>query len=122
MSQPQQLSQHTAKIRELNDALRTTRDPIAWLMMNGSLVITRSLDNKGNDFIDHAVSVMRSFSDFNEDNDPWGEHDCALMEVDGETVIWKFDYYSPDMLVGSEAPWDASVTRRVLTLMLAQDY
>jgi hypothetical protein len=27
------------------------------------------------------------FDDFTEDNDPWGEHDCTVLEVEGRRVI-----------------------------------
>ncbi len=113
------LEQRT-RIRALNDQLRTTTDPIGALMWNGSLVITSNLAARGNDFVDHAVAAMRRFSDFDADNDPNGEHDCAVLDVDGHSVIWKIDYIAPDMLHGSEEPWDAGKTRRVLTLMLGE--
>ena len=118
----QQTPEQTAKIRDLNDALRTVRDPIGALMFNGSLVITRALADKGNACIDQAVEAMRMFSNFTPDNDPWSEHDFAAFEVDGVTCNFKIDYFASDLEHGSEAPWDAGVTRRVLTLMLAQDY
>lgn len=121
-----QLAQPTAeqitKIRELNDALRTSRDRTGALTLNGSLVITRGLVDMGHEFVASAVQAMRDFKDFTGDNDPWFEHDCGVMEVDGTSVIWKVDYFAPDLQHGSEAPWDAGVTRRVLTLMLASEY
>ena len=112
----------TTRIRDLNDALRTSTDPVGSLMFNGSLIITRALAARGNSFVDRAVEAMRSFTDFDADNDPHGEHDCAVIEIDGETVIWKIDYYAPDLQHGSAEPWDAGKTRRVLTLMLGEDY
>ena len=121
-----QLEQPTAeqitKIRDLNDALRTSRDRVNALTVNGSLVITRGLVDKGQEFVARAVQAMRSFKEFNGDNDPWHEHDCGVMEVDGTSAIWKVDYYAPDLQHASDAPWDTGVTRRVLTLMLAEEY
>ena len=114
--------QHHSRIREINDALRTSADDIDHLIINGSVVITRSLMYKGDDFLTAAIAAMRNFRDFDPDNDPHSEHDFAMMEVWGETVIWKIDYYAPDLQHGSEEPWDAGKTRRVLTLMLGEDY
>ena len=36
-------------------------------------------------------------------------------------VYFRIDYYDPDLAHGSEDPTDASVTRRVLTMMLRED-
>ena len=122
MSQLEQPTDQTRRIRELNDALRTAIDPTDAFSMNGTFVVTANLASKGPAFLARAVDAMRTFSDFNADNDPYGEHDCAVMQVDGETVVWKVDTYAPDLEHGSAAPWDAGVTRRVLTLMLGEDY
>jgi len=36
---------------------------------------------------------VRQFSDFNISNDPYGKHDFGKIELFGETIFWKFDYY-----------------------------
>ena len=76
----------TPRIRELNDALRQTTDTIGMLLANGQLVVTRGVAERGNDFIDRAFKAVRTFSDFSEDNDPHGEHDFGIFELDGETL------------------------------------
>jgi len=37
-------------------------------------------------------------------------------------VLMKIDYFDPALEYGSEDPADASITRRVLTIMAREDY
>ena len=53
-----------ARIRELNDALRTSGDPILRLVINGQLVITRGIAARGDEFFKRAVAAVRAFDDF----------------------------------------------------------
>ena len=103
------------RIRALNDELRTTGS-------GGKTFLTRGLIEKGADFIAKATAAVRSFDAFTEDNDPWQEHDCATLDVDGERIIFKIDCYDVNMEYGSPDPADPNVTRRVLTIMLAEEY
>jgi hypothetical protein len=70
----------------------------------------------------HVLSKVRTFADFNGDNDPHGEHDFGAFELSGERFFWKVDYYNRTMDGGSEDPADPAVTRRVLTIMFASEY
>lgn len=112
----------TERIRALNDALRTARDPIAALIMNGSLVITSGLTGLGQAFVDRCIAAVRAFSGFTPKNDPWGEHDMAFLTVDDQRIFFKVDYYDRDLCCHSPDPADPGVTRRVLTIALADEY
>ncbi|RMF34014.1 MAG: DUF3768 domain-containing protein [Alphaproteobacteria bacterium] len=103
-------------IRELNDRFRTSGQG------NGSVVITRALAAKGEAFVTEVLAAVRSFSAFSEDCDPWGEHDFGALEVAGEKIFWKIDYYDPSLSFGSENPANEALTHRVLTIMLASEY
>lgn len=104
------------KIRELNDRLR--RDGLG----NGRVLITSGLQERGGEFVVEAVEAVRTFDAFSEDNDPWGEHDFGSVEIEGENVFFKIDYYNSDCTAGSEYPANEGVTHRVLTIMLASEY
>lgn len=66
------------------------------------------------------AQAIHNFSEFNEDNDPYGEHDFGSLELEGERILWKIDYY--DQSLGNWCdPLDPNC-RRVMTVMLAEDY
>jgi hypothetical protein len=71
-----------ARIRELNDRLRCKA-------MGGRIVITRGVEVFGADRVGQVRSAVAGFDDFTEENDPWGEHDCAVLTVAGRQIIFK---------------------------------
>jgi len=111
-----------SRIRELNDALRVSTDPIASLIMNGQLMLTSGITARGMEFVDRTLRAVRTFSDFAERNDPYGEHDMAFLTVEGVEIFFKIDYYDPELRYHSKDPSDPGVTRRVLTIALAEEY
>lgn len=66
--------------------------------------------------------LVELFDTFTEDNDPHGEHDFGAFVHNGRRVFWKIDYYDINYQYGSESPEDPKQTRRVLTIMLAEEY
>ncbi len=104
------------RIRELNDRFRTTG------VGNGSILITNGIKDGGESFMRAVLDAVQSYADFNDDNDPWGEHDFGSFEVEGEKIFWKFNYYTPDLMAGSENPANEMLTHRILTIMLASEY
>ena len=105
----------TARIRELNDVLRTT-----WL--TGRVLMTEGIRSLPDDMQSRIAETVQTFSEFTPGNDPHGEHDFGAFTIEGRKVFWKIDYYAPDMEHGSEDPADPAKTRRVLTIMLAEEY
>lgn len=103
------------KIRVLNDALRIRG-------IGGRVMLTRSVSDFPPVKLARILDAVRSFSAFSADNDPHGEHDFAAMDVEGERVMFKIDYYDRTMQRHSPDAADPSVTKRVLTVMLADDY
>jgi hypothetical protein len=105
----------TERTRALNDALRTGGS-------GGRLMLTRGIAALPINELRVVFDAVQSFSDFNADNDPYGEHDCALLTAAGHNIMFKVDYYDPTMTGGSEDPSDPSQTCRVLTILLASEY
>ena len=54
--------------------------------------------------------------------DPYEERDFGPFEADGHTVFFKIDYYDSTLTVPSPDPSDAAVTKRVITVRLAEEY
>jgi hypothetical protein len=111
----------TARIRELNDAFR--RDPSLLGVQIGldKLAVTRGVAARGTAFVDRAAHAVRDYADFTEDNDPYGEHDFGAFTLDDAKLFWKIDYYDNELEYGSPNPADPDITRRVLTIMLADE-
>ena len=105
----------TQRIRLLNDQLRKT-------FVGGKIMLTAGVDALSDEAKAMVLSKVRTFADFNGDNDPHGEHDFGSFQIEGETYFFKLDYYSLDMEGGSEDPADPEKTTRVLTIMRADEY
>lgn len=102
------------KVAQLNDAHR--RQPgVGWVMTAGVQAL-------GALAVARAVEAVRTFDAFGEDNDPYGERDFGAFEIEGQRLFWKIDYYDLSLTMGSPDPADPAVTRRVLTLLLAEEY
>jgi hypothetical protein len=104
-----------AKIRELNDKLRIHG-------VGGIVLITNGVAALGAAAVREIFVSLAAFCDFTEDNDPWGEHDCAVMTVGDHKIIWKIDYYDRSRRYLSPDPSDPKITLRVLTVMLSSEY
>lgn len=105
----------TDRIRELNDKLRTTG-------FGGNIHITCGISSLPGALMLRVMERVQTFEAFTPDNDPHGEHDFGAFSIEGRKVFWKIDYYAPDMMHRSEDPADPEQTRRVLTIMLAEEY
>ena len=105
----------TARIRELNDAFRTT-------FTGGRVMMTNGVDALGPSAKAELLSAVRSFSSFTTANDPYCEHDFGSIEVEGQKFLWKIDYYDMAMGQHSVDATNPEATIRVLTIMRADEY
>lgn len=102
------------RVRDLNDALRAHG-------IGGRLFATRGIHDLPDDLRTRVIDQVRVFDCFTPENDPYGEHDFGALEIDGMRVFFKIDYYGANGL-HSPDPSDPTVTARVLTIMLADEY
>jgi hypothetical protein len=106
---------NTERIRALNDALRRN-------LPNGHAVITAGVAGLGAEAIVRIVKTVAVYDDFCHANDPYEEHDFGALEVDGQVIFFKIDYFDKGLTYHSPDPSDPSVTERVITIMLAEEY
>lgn len=76
----------------------------------------------GQQSVAEIIRQVRTYDDFQEANDPYGEHDMGSLTSYGHKIFWKIDYYDLNLLHGSPDPSDPEMTARVLTIMLASEY
>jgi hypothetical protein len=103
------------RVRKLNDGLRKTG-------IGGRVLLTRGVLGFGLEFAVAARRAVAGFDEFDDDNDPYGEHNFGQVQVGGHRLMFKIDYYDLAIEAGSEDPGDPNVTTRVLTIMLSNEY
>lgn len=103
-------------IRKLNDDFRKG------LGQSGKLLATPTITALSEPDQTRLLQAVQAFDAFTKDNDPHAEHDFGTIEQDGERYFWKIDYYDQSFEFGSGNPADPAVTRRVLTIMRADEY
>ena len=124
--------EQTARIARLNDLARKATGVACTAV---ATVGFRSLPDADQSCV---RELIETYDAFDEDNDPHGERDFGtiyqladsnwtterprLRDGERERVFWKFDYYDCDLQFGSEDAANPAITRRVLTIMLADEY
>jgi len=110
------MNEKTAEIQRLNDEFRRSGS------RHGTVLVTSGIQNLGKVNVADILLKAASFDAFDADNDPYHEHDFGSFEHGTDKIFWKIDYYDHSMQFGSPDPSDPSVTARVLTVMLAEEY
>ena len=102
-------TEHAVEIAKINDEFRRS---------GFGIVVTQGVQVLEN--LHLLLDEIRRFSEFTEDNDPYGEHDFDTVHWYGEKVFWKIDYYDQELKYGRH-PLDDDC-KRVMTIMLASEY
>ena len=109
------MSADTDRIRMLNDELRQH-------LLGGGAVTTIGVAALGDDAVRRLVQAVAVFEGFCDDNDPYHEHDFGALDFEGQRIMFKIDYYAKGMQAASPDPADPSITERIMTVMLAEEY
>lgn len=108
-------------IAELNDRFRQGDTSL------GITCMTRNVQALPPDKLAQLIQLVRSFDKFTSNNDPYNEHDLAVVELDGIRYFYKIDYYDREAFrkgqdLGSDDPSNPDKTWRVGLLMCADEY
>ena len=102
------MNDKSAAIAKINDSFRLKG---AFTVTQGVFSLPRLRD---------LTEAVMNYRDFNEENDPYGEHDFGSLDWLGDKVFWKIDYYDQEF-----AGWCDPLSpqcERVLTLCLPIEY
>ena len=103
------MPQTLSKIAVRNDMIRKT---LPLTHKDDRFVITRGMDSLGPEVAVDAIKQVRAVDSFDEDNDPYGEHDFIAFDLlTGDKAYFKIDDYN-----GHDG------IRCVITLLLASEY
>src|SRR5262249_31116256 len=105
----------TARIRALNDELRQN-------FAQGMAVMTPGVAALGAQAVARIVKTIAVFDDICHANDPHEEHGFGAFDAGDHTIMFKIDYFDQSMSMHSPDPADPTVTQRVITIMLAEEY
>ena len=125
-------SEQTARIARLNDLARSAMGVACTAVATQGFRALPASDQS------RVRELIETFDAFTEDNDPHGERDFGAIyqlsdgrwtterprvrDNERERVFWKLDYYDRDLRFASEDAADPARTRRVLTIMLSNEY
>lgn len=118
-----QTLQRSTKIRERNDRLRKRVGANIRGMKDFS-VFTQMVQNLDEGKKEELIKKVTEFSEFTEDNDPYGEHDYGEVSLEKDPYhpyAFKIDYYDLKLEGGAD-PYESDEYRAVLTLMNLSEY
>jgi len=104
------------------EAIRTLNDELRQNLSAGTALITAGVAALGVEAVARIVKTIAIYDDFCHANDPYEEHDFGSFEADGSKIFFKIDYFDSTLTVQSPDPSDPAVTKRLITIMLAEEY
>lgn len=109
------LNEADQRVRDLNDRFRQT-------FIGGQILLTPGFQALPDEVANSAIQAIQTFDDFTEDNDPYGTREFGSVEIDCQAIWFKIDAYDQNLEYGSPDPSDPAVTKRVMTILLPNEY
>jgi len=98
------------------EAIARKNDLIRKNLRGAIILLTPGVQSLSEKDREALFQKIREFEDFNEGNDPYGEHDFGAVNHNGVKYFFKFDYLDDSLRYFKE---DGN---RVLTIMRADEY
>lgn len=109
------------QIAKLNDRARSGFDPSARIMFTRGCLDAFCSGDTPSGLVAQA-ELIKTMRRHRFEEDTYSERDFGAFTFRRERVFFKIDYYDLSLEYGSEDPADASITARVVTIMLASEY
>jgi hypothetical protein len=103
------------RICRLNDTFRRAFHGSEILLTQQFLTLPPSMRRR-------AIDAIKACDSFPPEYDIYQEHDLVMVDVDGTVIYAKIDYYALDMGFPAEDPSDPLATKRVMTIMLSNEF
>lgn len=91
-------------------------------LSQGTLVLTQGIRSNAPEDIKEIITKVRTFDTFDENNDPYNEHDFGAFDFKGKKIFWKIDNYDREFLYLSPDVSNPRLTNKVMTVMYAEEY
>lgn len=108
------------RIARLNDIFRASILKPDQQSKLGHFFCTASIMSLPMNDVKCIVEKVALFNDFNESNDPYGEHDFGSFSFKDKKVYWKIDYENPS--VEYNAQDSSNDPNRILTILFSHEY
>lgn len=115
------MTDQLSRIVNLNDRCRLGLDRNARILITASCLAALATDNGTTAEILAQAAVMAAVRRYVFRPEDGPEHNRGELVVRAQVVRFKIDCYDPSLEWGSEDPADATLTTRVMTIMLPED-
>ena len=106
----------------MNNNIAAQNDDFRKHLSKGTLVLTFGIRANASEDIQAIITNVRTFDDFDENNDPYHEHDFGAFDYKGRKIFWKIDNYDRKFFYLSPDVCNPKLTNKVLTIMYAEEY
>lgn len=104
------------RIRRLNDFFR------GMLLTEPDVRVSAGVRSLAKEYQHRVFLRVRTHSEFSSERRKCEQHDFGRFEEGGHEIIWRITYHDLFLRSYSAEPDNPHTTRRVLTIMLAEEY